>query len=167
MTSKDNTDYKWYFRHTTGLISGPLTTRQIHELVKHDLLTSDAMAWHNGLTDWAPLNHVADLDTTPADSIATPPLPQSIPQHLVSSHNFKDDVPGKSLEKTGEILNIIGLLSCGFLCIPGIICGLIAYQESDGKRGKDAIIGGLLVVFVYVFLIFLWRAYDGDGRWQL
>lgn len=138
---------------------GTFTVQEINDGLATGRFQSNDLAWHEGLTDWQPLNSLAALKPAAPPPITNnpPPVPQPIFQARPAPQ------PVLQGQKTSALAGwSLGLGIASFLCslltaIPAIICGHMALgriKRSNGvQTGRGMAIAGLVMGYLWVAMI--------------
>ena len=77
---------EWFYAKK-GKSAGPLSYKQIKEMVDRDSLTSTDLVWHTGMSEWKQAKDILDFFSPPpltkdqTDDLPTPPpLPRRVPK---------------------------------------------------------------------------------------
>ena len=165
---------EWFFIED-GKQVGPIRQDELIRKISVGKVSSNQLAWNEGVSDWQPISSFPELQitsvVTPTETSATqsePTLEQGEADTVqsVPTGSTVSQPPRKSGLAIASICLAAGsMILCGiFMAVPAIICGHMALGEI--KRSKEpiegktlAIIGlvlGYLITFVSLVIIVFW-----------
>ena len=66
LADPDQTESSWYYTDNNGERVGPVSAGKLNSLISKELIRPSNLAWKKGMENWKAINHIPDLQDTPA-----------------------------------------------------------------------------------------------------
>lgn len=133
---------------------GPVSTDDLRKWMEDGRADSTTKTRADGTTEWVPLSAVPELAGVQKKT-PPPPLPAKAPLAAVKT---------STMAILSLVFGILGLFTCGFTALFGLILGIIALVKVNNSRGElrgkgmalsGTIVSGVFLIMVPVFLALL------------
>lgn len=145
---------EWYYTKD-GVQVGPVSQDELIHMISVGEVSSNQMAWHDGLADWQPISSIPELQITAgAGQVAPPTL---VPGSPVPPAAMVQPAKTSGLAIASVCLAAGSFVLCGiFMSIPAVICGHMALAEikrsGNQIEGKAMAIIGLVLGYLMTLL---------------
>ncbi len=138
------------FLHQNGAQTGPYSEQQIRDMLKSGAAKPADYAWHDGMTDWKPLNEVTNLRLAPVP----PPVPTTATRPAAGkSSRAADEKPAFRLHPVVIVFLVLYALGVSFVAFRRFQAGGADQVPSAIGTLAGSIMGPVLFAYI-AWLIF-------------